>query len=75
MWKRRRAAAGDASRALRDTYRVALIVAGVSVLGFLLQALPGVDQVNADVIALAMPLHLGVVLLLLALRNHSGTKA
>jgi hypothetical protein len=54
--------------AIRDALRFAIVIAGISVLGFILQALPGIDQVNGDVIVLAMPLHLGVVAALLAIR-------
>ena len=39
---------------------LALVLAGLSLLGFVLQALPGLDQVNGPVIALLMPVHLGL---------------
>jgi len=39
----------------------ALALVAVSALGFLLQALPGFDQVNGPIIALALPVHLGVL--------------
>jgi hypothetical protein len=74
MWKRRRSS-GDRDSGRLGALRVATIVAGASILGFLIQALPRIDQVNGDVIALAMPLHLGVVLLLFALPNKTRTKA
>ena len=38
----------------------ALALALLSVSGFLLQALPGLDQVNGEIIALALPAHLGL---------------
>ncbi|MDQ3138698.1 MAG: DUF4105 domain-containing protein [Gemmatimonadota bacterium] len=38
----------------------ALAVAGLSILGLLLQAVPGLDQVNGSIIALALPAHLGI---------------
>jgi hypothetical protein len=40
--------------------RVALIVAGLSLLGLVLKLLPGFDQVNAPIIALALPAQLGI---------------
>jgi len=39
---------------------IAIFVAGISVLGFVLQVLPGLDQVNGPLIALAMPPNLGI---------------
>lgn len=39
---------------------LALALAGLSLLGLLVQALPGLDQVNGPVIALLLPIHLGV---------------
>ncbi len=47
-------------RRLRGAYLTALAVAVLSVLGWALQALPWMNQVNGPIIALAMPLHLGV---------------
>jgi len=41
---------------------LALTLAGLSVLGFLAQALPGLDQVNGPIIALLLPIHLGVAM-------------
>jgi hypothetical protein len=67
MWKRRKSGgAGDARAAIRG----AAIVAGLSIIGFVMQILPGLDQVNGDVIALALPLHLGVVVALFALSSQ-----
>ncbi|MGK2963802.1 MAG: Lnb N-terminal periplasmic domain-containing protein [Gemmatimonadaceae bacterium] len=63
VWKRRGEAATSAA-ALRDARRVTLGVALISVAGFLLQIMPGLDQVNSSVIALAMPLHIGAAALL-----------
>ena len=40
--------------------RVAALLAGLSLLGLLLQVLPGLDQVNGEIIALALPMHLGI---------------
>jgi len=39
---------------------LALVVAGLSLLGLALKVLPGFDQSNVQVIALALPAHLGV---------------
>ena len=39
---------------------MALAVLGLSLLGLALQALPGFDQVNGEVIALALPVHAAV---------------
>lgn len=66
IWKRR-SSPDDASP--RNTLRFAIAVAALSVVGFVIQILPGLDQVNGDVIALAMPLHLGLVALLLAIAS------
>jgi hypothetical protein len=46
--------------------RVAWIIAGLAAAGFLLQALPAMDQGNGEIIALALPMHLGVALALSA---------
>ena len=52
------------------------VVAALSIGGFLIQILPGFDQVNADVIALALPLHLAVAVTLFALaRQRSSARA
>jgi Domain of unknown function (DUF4105) len=51
---------------------LALALAGLSVLGFVAQALPGLDQVNGPIIALLLPIHLGVAIgLLQAIRLAS----
>jgi hypothetical protein len=42
------------------TQRMAGIVAGVSLVGLGLKAVPGFDQANLDVIGFALPIHLGV---------------
>jgi hypothetical protein len=43
---------------------VASALAGLALTGFALQVLPGVDQVNGAILALALPVHLGVVIAL-----------
>ena len=47
-------------RAARWARLLASVLAGLSLAGFVLQALPGLDQVNGSVIALMLPIHLGV---------------
>jgi len=71
---------GDApaiSKRVDSAYRWALIVAALSVAGFVIQILPWFNQVNGDIIALVMPLHLGVAWLLMVLsrRAFSAAKA
>lgn len=53
------AAAYGARWARRPALWLALAVLGLSVAGLVLQLLPGLDQVNGEVIALALPAHLG----------------
>jgi hypothetical protein len=55
-------ALAGSDRAGRWARALALGLAALSLLGFVLQALPGLDQVNGQVIALALPIHLGVAL-------------
>ncbi len=47
-------------RAVRVTGWLAWGVAAASVAGLLLQALPGFDQVNGEILALAVPAHVGL---------------
>jgi Domain of unknown function (DUF4105) len=52
---------------------LALALAGLSLAGFVLQGIPGLDQVNGPIIALLLPIHLGVAAgLLLATRPARG---
>jgi hypothetical protein len=53
-WLRGRAGAG------RRLAVVARVLAGVALLGWILQVLPWLDQVNGPIIALALPVHLGI---------------
>ncbi len=46
--------------AARPARAVALAVAGIAALGLVAQLLPGFDQVNGEVIALTLPVHLGL---------------
>lgn len=48
-------------RARRTAFRVAAAVAGLAVLGFVLQIMPEFDQFNGEIIALALPAHLGLL--------------
>jgi hypothetical protein len=48
------------SKVGRRALLVAMIVAGLSAVGLLLKLLPGFYQVNGEIIALALPAHLGV---------------
>lgn len=49
------------------------IVAALSVAGFVLQILPMFTQVNGDIIALVMPIHVGVAAVLIALSRRTQT--
>jgi len=51
---------GDGARLARGLRVVALVLAGLSALGLVLKVLPGFYQVNGPIIALALPVHLGV---------------
>ena len=48
---------------------VAVVVAGLSLLGLMLKLLPGFDQVNQPVIALALPAQAGIAAALWRLRG------
>jgi hypothetical protein len=52
-------ALAGSGRAGRWARALALGLAALALLGFVLQLLPGVDQVNGQVIALALPIHVG----------------
>jgi hypothetical protein len=52
-------ALAGSDRAGRWARALALGLAALALLGFVLQVLPGVDQVNGPVIALALPIHVG----------------
>ncbi len=54
-----RFAMAGSGKAGRWARALALGLAALSLLGFVLQVLPGLDQVNGQVIALALPIHLG----------------
>lgn len=48
----------------KTTARIALLVAGLSALGFMLQIFPRIDQVNGEIIALMMPVHIAIAYIL-----------
>ena len=64
------AAAYGARWAKRPAFLLAAAVAGISLLGFALQPLPGLDQVNSEIIAMLLPVHLGVLWAAYQLRNR-----
>ena len=75
VWKRWRGSPESADGSRKAALRVAALVALLSVAGFLLQLLHSFDQVNGHIIALALPLHVGVVAMLVALNPlPSGTE-
>ncbi|MBA3317659.1 MAG: DUF4105 domain-containing protein [Gemmatimonadales bacterium] len=49
-------------RARRRVAGLALVAAVLSVVGLAVQVVPGFDQVNGEVIALALPIHLGLAM-------------
>ncbi len=48
------------TRLSHQAARLAVVIAGLAVLGFLLQILPGLDQANGEIIGLLMPAHIAV---------------
>ena len=60
--------------AARPAWVLAAAVAALSVVGFVIQALPGLDQRNAQIIALAMPINLALAWAVrgLADRTHAA---
>lgn len=54
---------------------VAAALAGLSIVGLLAQALPSLDQSNGGVIAMALPIHVGLALALRRLRSAGRTPA
>jgi hypothetical protein len=51
------------------TRRLGLVIAGLSLLGFLIQFLPAFYQVNGEIIALIMPSNVAVALVLFRRRR------
>ncbi len=60
-----------ATRAVRG---VALVLAGLSAIGLALKVLPGFHQVNGPIIALALPVHLGVAAALCGWSHEPRTR-
>ena len=58
LWFLPRSAAAISTR--RKALLLAVIVAGISAAGLLLKLLPGFFQVNGEIMALALPIHIGV---------------
>ena len=56
-------------RAARIARAVAVAIAALSVLGLALKVVPGFDQMNHDILALAIPAHLGLMAALLLYRE------
>jgi hypothetical protein len=54
---------------------LALVVLALSVIGFLLQPLPGFDQFNGDIIAAALPVHAAVAWVAVRMRRGAGQGA
>ena len=50
--------------------RFAMVVAGLSVLGLLMQVLPQLDQANGEIIALLLPVHIAIAWVLLRLAQY-----
>jgi hypothetical protein len=50
--------------AVKTAARLALLIAGMSFLGFVFQIFPGFDQVNGEIIALMMPVHIAIAYVL-----------
>jgi len=72
-WRLRSQRSPAESRAhLRTAATLAGIVAALSAAGFVMQVLPPFDQANGGIIALALPLHLGVAGALFDLSRRAG---
>jgi hypothetical protein len=59
-------------RAVRWARLAATVIAALSVLGFVLQVLPGLDQVNGPIIALVLPVQLGMAFAVNATSRRAG---
>jgi hypothetical protein len=57
-------------RAGQHAVRIAFLIVLISLLGFVLQVLPWLDQVNGEIIGLALPIHLGLAWSLAVLGNY-----
>jgi hypothetical protein len=54
--------------------KLAWTIAGVSVLGFIVQILPGLDQFNGEIIGLLLPAHIGLALALRAVADSEALR-
>jgi hypothetical protein len=61
--------------AVRPARLLAGAVAALSVLGFLMQVLPGIDQRNAQIIAFALPVNLALAWALAMIESRRGERA
>ena len=59
-------------KGMRGARRVAVAIATLAVAGFVLQALPGLDQANGPIIGLVAPIHLALAGSLLAISPRDG---
>jgi len=59
--------------AARWAWRLSAAVAALSLLGFVMQILPGLDQRNAQIIALALPVNLALAWTVRRLADHTRT--
>ena len=59
--------------AARPAWLLAAAVAALSVLGFVMQVLPGLDQRNAQIITLALPINLALAWTVRRLADHTHT--
>jgi hypothetical protein len=62
-------------RASRATTVLAVTAAAVAVAGVLLRVLPGIGQVNREIIAFALPVHLAIALTAWRLRGRTTAPA
>jgi len=67
LWRTR---GGESASPSRLATWAAIVVAVLATAGLLIQVFPAFYQVNADVIALALPLHLGLASLVVALARR-----
>jgi hypothetical protein len=51
---------GSTRRDSRSVWMISAVIAAISLLGFVLKVLPAFYQVNGEIIALALPIHLGL---------------
>lgn len=68
------AAAYGKAWARRAVAPVALVATGVALLGVVVEMLPGMNQVNGQIVALTLPIHLGVAVAARALRDQSDSR-